>query len=109
MIKKVIKELDKIIIKGTKTYTQIGINDIAYLYEIKDSETDHIYYEVFERRVMKGRILPSGSFLSERIAYPSASDFGLWAWCISRGSDHKTALKCALMRLHSLGKLKEVA
>ena len=103
------KELKVKISKGTKTYTQIGKNDMAYLYEITDSETDHIYFEIFERKVIKGRVLPSGSFLSERIAYPSASDFGLWAWCISKGSDHRTALKCALKRLHSLGKLKEVA
>ena len=105
----IIKKLEEIITKGTKTYTQIGKNDSAYLYEITDSETDHVYYEVFERKEVKGRILPSGTLMSDRVAYPSNSDFGKWAFCISRGTDHKTALKCALFRFHSLCELKEVA
>ena len=103
------KEIKSIIKKGTKTYRQIMESPNAYLYEITDCETHHIYYEVFERKEVKGRILPSGILMSDRVAYPSNSDFGLWAWCISKGSDHKTALECALIRFHSLSELKEVA
>ena len=40
-----IKELDEIFTKGTKTYTQIGKNDNAYLYEVTDSDPNSTTYQ----------------------------------------------------------------
>ncbi|WP_282055669.1 hypothetical protein [Maribacter luteus] len=106
---KTIQELDGIFTKGSKTFKQIKSSYSAYLYEVTDTETDHIYYEVFENKEVKKRVLPSGTLMSDRVAYPSNSDFGIWAWCISRGSDDKKALKHALIRFNFLSEQGKVA
>lgn len=103
------KELKTIFWKGTKTFKQIRQSPNAYIYEIADVETKHVYYEVFYRKETKARILPSGKMLPDRIVYPSNSDFGITAWCISKGSDCKTALKSALHIFNRLSERKEAA
>lgn len=103
------KELKTTLQKGTKTFRQIEQSPKAYIYEITDIETQHVYYEVFYRKETKAIILPSGKMLPNRIAYPSNSDFGITAWCISKGSDQKLALKCALYRFNFLNECKKVA
>jgi len=97
---KIIKELDEVFRKGSKTYTQIGKNDNAYLYEITDSHTDHIYYEVFKRQENRR---------FNCISYPTDKAFGKWAWCISRGNDHIKAHEAAINLFHMLSVVKQVA
>ncbi|MCL6264925.1 hypothetical protein [Flagellimonas myxillae] len=94
------KELKLKYQKGTKTYTQIRSSCRAYIYEVKDSETVHIYYEVFERRYNRR---------FDCISYPTNKAFGFWAWCCSRGKDHQMALRAALKRFEFLSKQKEAA
>ncbi|WP_136468995.1 hypothetical protein [Flagellimonas onchidii] len=81
------KELSQAYQKGTKTYTQIRSSCRAYIYEVTDSKTDHIYYEVFERRYNRR---------FDCISYPTDKAFGKWAWCISRGIDDQKALRVAI-------------
>ncbi|MFS4455462.1 hypothetical protein [Maribacter sp. 2304DJ31-5] len=94
------KELNQTYQKGTKTYTQIHSSVQAYIYEVTDSETDHIYYEVFEKRYNRR---------FDCISYPTDKAFGKWAWCISRGKDQKLALEAAINRFKLLSGRKEAA
>ncbi|PRX54412.1 hypothetical protein [Flagellimonas meridianipacifica] len=87
------QELKQKYYNATKTFQQIGISDQAYIYEVTDLETDHIYYEVFERRYNRR---------FDCISFPTDKAFGKWAWCISRGADHKSALKAALLKFELL-------
>lgn len=50
-------------------FTQILATEIAYLYEVEVNGA--IYYEVFKKR-------ENASFVV--IKYPTAKDFGIWAW-----------------------------
>lgn len=94
------KELDMIRGQGTKTYTQIRSSCRAYIYEVTDSQTDHIYYEIFERRYNRR---------FDCFSYPTEKAFGSWAFCISRGKDHQKALRAALKRFEFLSEQKEAA
>ncbi len=94
------RELNQTYQKGTKTYTQIRSSNQGYIYEVTDSETDHIYYEVFEKRYNRR---------FDCISYPTEKAFGKWAWCISRGEDYKSALDIAIKRLDFLSELERAA
>lgn len=94
------KELQPQYYKGTKTYTQVHSSCHAYIYKVTDSETEHIYYEVFERHYNRRY---------DCISYPTDKAFGKWAWCISKGNDHIKALEAAFKRFDYLNKQKEVA
>jgi hypothetical protein len=94
------KELDMIIKKGTKSFSQIESSTRAYIYRVTDTETDHVYYEVFERRFNRR---------FKCISYPTDKAFGKWAWCISKGEDHLGAHKAALKRFNFINVLKEAA
>jgi hypothetical protein len=94
------KELSQTYPKGTKTYKQICSSNQGYIYEVADSENDHKYYEVFERRYNRR---------FNCISYPTDKAFGKWAWCISRGKDHQKAFREALKRFGFLSEQKEAA
>jgi len=99
---KIIKELAEIITKGTKTFTQIGKNDSAYLYEVTDSDPNNtnIYFEVFFRRLAKAKTFPNGKKVPNRVLYPNNEAFGNWAYCIHRGNDYDTAKRIATYRFN---------
>ena len=84
----------------TRTYVQLLQSDGAYMYEVTDSETDHVYYEVFEKRYNRR---------FNCICYPTDKAFGKWAWCISRGNDHVMAFEAALKRFEFLHEHREAA
>ena len=68
---------------GTK-FRQLQKSDKAYLYELKDVETNKIYYEVFERRISKeSEFVINGTLIKyeEKEIYPKSNAFGDWAWC----------------------------
>ena len=94
------KELEPIIKKGTKTFSQIVRSTRAYIYKVTDTETEHIYYEVFERRFNRR---------FKCISYPTDKAFGKWAWCISKGKDHIAALESTLKRFDLLSEQKQAA
>ncbi len=94
------KELDMIIKKGTKSFSQIEISKRAYIYKITDNHTDHIYYEVFERRANRR---------FSCISYPTDKAFGKWAWCISKGENNIVAHEAALKRFNLICERKQAA
>lgn len=94
------KELNLIIKKGTKSFKQIERSIRAYIYEVTDTETDHVYYEVFERRTNRR---------FKCISYPNDNAFGKWAWCISKGENHVAALEYALKKFNLISKLEQAA
>ena len=94
------KELDLIIKKGAKVFKQIESSPRACIYKVRDIETDHVYYEVFERRYNRR---------FKCISYPTDKAFGKWAWCISKGEDHIEAHKAALKRFNFINGLKQAA
>ena len=104
------KELPEIFTKGTKTYVQIGKNDNAYLYEISDSDpmNEHIYFEVFFKKIAKGKTFPNGNKVPKRVIYPNNEAFGIWAWCIHRGNDHSTARRIATYRFNFMEEQKNI-
>lgn len=94
------KELKPKYQKGTKTYKQIMNSLKAFIYKVTDTETDHIYYEVFERRYNR---------YFDCISYPTDKAFGKWAWCISRGNDNRKAFEVAIKRFEFLSEQKIAA
>ena len=56
---------------GKFTFKQRLANSHAYLYEVADTTSNKIHYEVFRRKVNK---------LYDCISYPSSKVFGIWAW-----------------------------
>ena len=58
----------------------------AYIYKVYDDEINHVYFEVFR---------------SENV-YPSNEDFGITAWCISRGDDTQKAYEIALKKFNDI-------
>ena len=94
------QELDKVIFRGKKAYRQIKKSERAYIYKVTDTETEHIYYEVFERRFNRR---------FKCISYPTDKAFGKWAWCISKGKDHIAALESTLKRFDLLSEQKQAA
>lgn len=94
------KELKCNYYKGTKSYTQINQSLNAFMYEVADTETGHVYYEVFERKYNRR---------FNCISYPSDKAFGKWAWCISRGDDYKKAFDSAMKRFDFLSEQRQVA
>ena len=91
-----LRELQKIITKGDKTFTQIEASPAGYIYEVSDSEVPTLYYEVF-KRVER----PDFDFDTKKkiegqnyIVYPSSSKFGYGAKCIIRNTN-KESLKAA--------------
>lgn len=82
------KELDKEFTKKGEIFTQIEKGDTYYIYK-RDLKTV-VYYEVFERKVMKlndfwrqydtnGKYVGYDNF----VQYPSDEQFGKWAYCCS--------------------------
>jgi hypothetical protein len=105
-----IKELPEIFSKGSKTYTQIGKNESVYLYEVSDSEpeNEHIYFEVFYKRIAKGKTFSNGDTVPKRMIYPSNEAFGDWAYCIHRGNDYSTAQRIATNRFNFMTEQKRI-
>lgn len=95
-----VKELEIVIIRGKKSYEQIRKSERAYIYKVTDTGTDHVYYEVFERRFNRR---------FKCISYPTDKAFGNWAWCVSRGKNHIAALDYASKRFDFITGMKQAA
>ena len=59
--------------KGYK-FSQIAMNDFAFIYEKRWLDSLSITYEVFERRINKR---------FDTISYPSSKSFGIWAFDVA--------------------------
>ena len=105
------RQLDEIFTKGDKTHTQLAKSEYAYLYEVTDAEQNEdsqTYFEVFHKRIGRAKTFPNGKKVPKRVIYPSTSNFGNWAWCISRGNDHSTARRIATNRFNFINEQKGI-
>lgn len=53
------------------TFTRVMSNPRGYLYEVKDTTSGELHYEVFKRKENKQ---------FNMVSYPGAKSFGKWAW-----------------------------
>lgn len=54
-------------------FKQLKFNGLAYMYEVRNNESNKTHYEVFERVENEG---------FDCVSYPKSKSFGVWAWCI---------------------------
>lgn len=69
------------------TYVQLDEGNNYYLYGVWNLKDEAIgepsYYEIFKKKIVKEKRMPSGVTYPEREKYPSDNDFGVCAWCCS--------------------------
>lgn len=67
------------------TYVQLEEGENFYLYGVWNLKDEAVgtpsYYEIFEKKVVKSNVMPSGREYPEREIYPKDEDFGSWAYC----------------------------
>jgi hypothetical protein len=67
-------------------FLQLEKTKKSVMYQLTETETGQIRYEVFELRSQKaGEAVMGGQTIQheEKELYPKSAAFGIWAWCFS--------------------------